>query len=72
MKLKKEQIWKEVDNRFTRHVRITGFDMRRGFVFIQNIETGRKTKAKRCRFNGKAHGYIFVCDDLSLLPSGAA
>lgn len=51
------QRWQEVDSRFTRYVTVIGFDFTKKKVHIKH---GRKTWAKLERFNGKAHGYIFV------------
>jgi len=45
-----------------------GFENNSGRVSIRNIETGRKATARRNRFNGKVHGYGFVCDNISLFP----
>jgi len=68
MKLKKGQIWKEVDKRFDRYIEIVGLDQRSRRIVIKNIETGRSTTARHNRFNGKSHGYEFICDNKSMLP----
>jgi len=68
MRLKKGQVWREVDKRFDRYIEIVGFDQRSQRVMIKNMETGRFATARVNRFNGKSHGYEFICNDKSLFP----
>lgn len=62
MKIKKGQLWKENDKRFTRVIQVMGFEGDK--VLIKTIAarlpytvTGRLTKASKTRFNDKSRGY---------------
>lgn len=68
--IKVGQIWKEVDNRFTRLVRVVRVDDI-GFIDIQTIfsstdssitkdNPGKITISNRKRFNGKHGGYKLI------------
>lgn len=50
--------WQEVDERFKRYVRVVDTENSGwGKVTIENLATGRRTKAAVERFNGRSHGY---------------
>jgi hypothetical protein len=53
----KGQIWKEVDNRFTRFVKVVDIIADGKRVVLENLETKRRTMADIKRFNGKHGGY---------------
>ena len=56
------QVWKELDSRFDRFVRVIRIK-NSGAVVIQNEDDGaRHTTARRDRFNGKHGGYILWKD----------
>ncbi|SAK53400.1 hypothetical protein AWB78_01322 [Caballeronia calidae] len=62
------QIWREVDRRFSRHVRIeaVGEGFGKALICTINPETGQKcgpfTQARLSRFNGKSGGYTIVLE----------
>lgn len=75
VELKTDQIWKEVDPRFERHVRIEGVRAGRRGVQIRSVARvgsgwmevprSRVSYADHERFNGKRGGYEFVETSLS-------
>jgi hypothetical protein len=52
--------WKEFDLRVDRTLQVIRYDLEKGRVRINCIETERLTWAKPERFNGKSGGYIKV------------
>ncbi|WP_250865635.1 hypothetical protein [Caballeronia sp. INSB1] len=66
--IKHGQIWREVDQRFSRHVRIVTLldHSQKAVIHTVNPKTGEKcgpfTQAKLERFNGKRAGYELVTD----------
>lgn len=58
MEVEVGQIWREVDPRFDRRVKVVGFCEESGKIKIEYA--GKVTKAKLERFNGKRGGYELV------------
>lgn len=58
--IKPGQLWRDLSNyaRIIRVMRING-----DVVMIENVKTGRKTKARPHRFNGKEGGYMLLEDE---------
>ena len=60
VEIKVGQIWREVDPRFDRLVKVVGFCEESGKVKINSY--GITRKAKRARFNGKRGGYELISE----------
>lgn len=58
------QIWRDC-HRLARKVRVVRISGDR--VWLENVRTGRRTKAMPERFNGKSDGYVLLEDERFLV-----